>query len=314
MRTFRFVLVAIVATSIACGGGGNSPTPSTAPTGPTSNPTTPFTMRVVDENNIPVAGATVDLGGGVKKSTGIDGKLVLEVPAGNQPTVTIDAAGFHGPWVTKIRTSVTDYKMMRLVGITSKIIEESVYGDVTAENNPGKRPALILKNDLYIHIDSGLMATYPELNRVVEETVWLNGMLEGRISAKAGIDPGITPVVFQVSIDPSMSAGGMVSRKFYDDGRISGGTLTFQRAGALSVDLIRHELLHILGLNHYVGDGLLGLSVGAEPSSIDKLLLKYISFLTPRTVSVRDDTLVLTLFPTAFSSGMSRQEIVICNR
>ncbi|MES3004913.1 MAG: hypothetical protein V4690_02255 [Patescibacteria group bacterium] len=305
--------------NISCGGSGGGTEAPTGPSAPPSAPTTAVTMRVVDENNTPVFGAVVDVGG-IKKTADAEGKVVWEVPTGTEPNMKIEANGFHGPWNTKLRSKVADYKIMRLDGvITQQFIEEAIYGDTTAPSNPGKRPALILKDNLYINIDPELLKNFPGLNMVIEETVWLNNMLEGRISATAGTKPGNEPVAFSVTIDETIGSSGQVSRKFHDDGRIAGGTMSFKNANALVIDLIRHELMHILGLNHYTGYGLMGNRADENPSLLDLKLLKYLSFLTPRTVSVRDDTLVLTLFPTAtsFARGYSPKgnvELFVCNK
>lgn len=308
----NLVLVAIMVTSFACSGvAGSTPTaPSVPPTAPGQSL---VTIRVVDQNSTPIVGATVDFSG-VKKLTDQVGKVSFEVESGKEPDITIEAQNYHGPWETKLVSRATDYKMMKMVNLTNKIIDESIYGDDTYISNPGKRPALLLKKDVYIYIPLEVLIGIPELETVVRETVWLNQMLNGRISAKAGSNPGAEPVLFTVSIDENACGAGCVSRNFYENGEISGGTLKFKHRSYLDVDLVRHELLHILGLNHYIGEGLLGIPLDNNPTEIDKQLLTYIGFLKPKTVSVRNDRLALTLFPVSFSTRFIQEEVLVCNK
>jgi hypothetical protein len=304
MRKFTLVLVALVAILVnaACGGGGGSSTP-TSPT-PTTNPTSStkqvsvVVTNVVTRQGVPnaliVSDSLKDANGKLKEfRTSSLGVVVIEVPSNaGAIDIVITVDGHHGPFETTLSPDKTAFVMFEFVGNSNADrVSETIFGDgrdianpgIVSTSKPGGNISIVYSPDQNIPA-SDLAVLQESMDWMAIQTV---GAYKGKVETQA-----TNPVVYNVVVDPKLATPGMLKLKYNSAGEIASGTYHIRGDGKLTKGTARHEALHMLGLFHHRGVGLLGElgeDVPDEMSQMEKDLLRYLLAMPTRTRHVRND-------------------------
>ena len=257
-----------------------------------------------------VSGATVVPDGAETVFSVGDGWATVKFPESSTFNVAIEAAGHWGPYESKYSPERTDFLLWPITGAnTGDAIKQMVFGDSSGYNNPGLTSMRRLDGPVSFYFDANLannptvVARYRSAASVLQAVIGF-GVTVGSIAPKAGT------AGFRVYIDPSLQyqavTGSVVSR-----GRITSGYMAFHDLENLVDYVIRHEMGHVFGLYHHMGEGLVGKSViGAlDYSQSEKENMHMMLRVVPGTSAPYNDRSAFTASAQSFSGKV----VIGCN-
>jgi hypothetical protein len=245
MRHVRRILVLAVAAALpACSGGSTAPNPiPSGNSGPAAG--APAVLTVTSgSTGAPVGGAQVTAGG-VTRPTNASGQVNIDrISSGD--TVTVETGDSYLRRLSRFTPSAPTFSLWPVQpGADSTFVRELVYS---------------LTSDTLIRPTSGvylILSAEMQQDRAVREFQEYSASLVNRASGGAipFVVTGSAPagaVVFNLSIDPSLSAGTAASTRYNLNGsRITGGTIRYKtREYALDAAVAPHEMGHAYGMGH----------------------------------------------------------------
>lgn len=218
----------------------------------------PVRLRVVSGlSGVAVAGASVVSDGAETVSSAGDGWATVNLPASATFNVALDAGGHWGPYESKYSLGRTDFLLWPITGANSgDLIRQMVFGDSSGYNNPGLTTMIRLDGPVSFYFDADLASNPTVMARFQTAAPILQAVIGFGVTV-GSTTPIANTAAFRIYLDPSLNSQAATSVNV-NRGRISGGYVVFRTLDNFSDYVIRHELAHVFGLWHHMGEGLVG--------------------------------------------------------
>ncbi|KKR23519.1 MAG: hypothetical protein UT53_C0015G0002 [Candidatus Yanofskybacteria bacterium GW2011_GWD2_39_48] len=232
--------------------------PSVTTTPVVVNVVAPARLRLISGlSGSVVSGATVIPDGADIVFSASDGWATVRLSESASFNVAIDVAGHWGPYESRYSPSRGNFLLWPITGAnTGDAIKQMVFGDSSGYNNPGLTSMRRLDGPVSFYFDpdlasnSTIVARYRSAASVLQAVIGF-GVTVGSTMPIAGTSG------FRVYIDPSLQYQAVTHRDV-SRGRITGGYMAFRTLDNLTDYVIRHEMGHVFGLWHHMGEGLVG--------------------------------------------------------